>query len=57
MTVWSITNSVDYIDFSEYEFSVESVGKIKTGVTFTKVDSRVLNKELKNYINKELKNG
>jgi hypothetical protein len=56
MTAWTITNSVDYIEFSVNEFSAETIGKIRTGTTFTKVDVRVLGKELINYINKELKN-
>jgi len=55
--VWSITNSTGYINFPESEFSAETVGKMNTGVTFTKLeDIRVLNEELRNYINKEMKN-
>ena len=51
---WSITNSIDFIRFSERDITKDTQGKVNQNVTFTPIS--ILDKELLNFVNSE-KNG
>ncbi|MEI8202837.1 MAG: hypothetical protein WCH34_07490 [Bacteroidota bacterium] len=57
ISVWQITNSIDYIRFKEETITCESKGQIVQSVTFNKVDKEMLKTDLLNYIINEVKNG
>ncbi|MCL2219753.1 MAG: hypothetical protein FWB94_07710 [Chitinispirillia bacterium] len=54
--VWNISSSTDYIIFPSADFNADTEGRVTTGVTFTKVVFEALDKNLRDYISKELKN-
>lgn len=51
---WSITNSIDFIRFSERDITKDTQGTVNQNVTFTPIS--ILDKELLNFVNTE-KNG
>ena len=50
ISVWQVSNSIDYIQFNEDTITSESKGKICQSVTFNKVNKEMLRVELLNYI-------
>lgn len=51
---WSISNSIDFIHFSERDITKDTQGTVNQNVTFTPIS--ILDKELLNFVNRE-KNG
>ncbi|HOJ66649.1 MAG TPA: hypothetical protein PLZ54_06695 [Paludibacteraceae bacterium] len=57
MSIWNISNSIDYISFSDYNINESIVGTIRQSVVFTPISKEMLDKDLLNFINNEVKNG
>jgi hypothetical protein len=57
MIIWCITNSIDYISFSDDNINENTIGTIQQSVVFSLISKEVLNKDLLNFINKQDKNG
>ncbi len=57
MSIWNISNSIDYISFSERNINETTVGTIRQSVVFTPISKEMLDKDLLNFINNETKNG
>lgn len=55
--IWNISNSIDYITFSDRNIGVDTFGNIRQSVVFTPVSKEMLDKELLNFLEKEIKNG
>lgn len=55
--IWNISNSIDYITFSDRNIDVNTFGTIRQSVVFTPVSKELLNKELLNFLENEMKNG
>jgi hypothetical protein len=55
--IWNISNSIDYIIFSDRNIDVNTIGTIRQSVVFTPVSKELLNKELLNFLENEMKNG
>lgn len=55
--IWNISNSIDYITFSDRNIGVDTVGNIRQSVVFTPVSKELLDKELLNFLENEIKNG
>ncbi len=55
--VWNISNSIDFIKFSNENIDVNTFGTIHQSVVFTPVSKELLNKELLNFLENEIKNG
>ncbi len=55
--IWNISNSMDYITFSERNIDMNTIGTIRQSVVFTPVSKELLDKELLNYLESEIKNG
>ncbi|GAB4348445.1 MAG: hypothetical protein OHK0038_27880 [Flammeovirgaceae bacterium] len=55
--VWNISNSIDYIRFSDKNIDANTFGTIRQSVVFTPVNKELLNKELLNFLENEIKNG
>jgi hypothetical protein len=57
MSIWNISNSIDYISFSDRIINENTVGTIRQSVVFTPISKEMLDKDLLNFINSEIKNG
>lgn len=57
LRVWNISNSMDYIQFAGENISIDTEGEIVQSVIFNKVNQEMLHKELRSFIQQELKNG
>ena len=55
--IWNISNSIDYITFSDRNIDMNTIGTIRQSVVFTPVSKELLDKELLNYLESEIKNG
>lgn len=55
--IWNISNSIDYITFSDRNIDVDTFGTIRQSVVFTPVNKELLDKELLNFLENEMKNG
>lgn len=55
--IWNISNSIDYITFSDRNIDANTFGTIRQSVVFTPVSKELLNKELLNFLENEMKNG
>jgi len=55
--IWNISNSSDYITFSDGNIDVDTLGTIRQSVVFTPVSKELLDKELLNFLENEMKNG
>jgi hypothetical protein len=55
--IWNISNSIDYITFSDRNIDENTFGTIRQSVVFTPVSKELLNKELLNFLENEIKNG
>ena len=55
--IWNISNSIDYITFSDRNIGVDTFGTIRQSVVFTPVSKELLDKELLNFLENEMKNG
>jgi hypothetical protein len=55
--IWNISNSIDYITFSDRNIDMNTIGIIRQSVVFTSVSKELLDKELINYLEYEIKNG
>jgi hypothetical protein len=56
ITIWNISNSIDYISFSERNIDKDTTGTIRQSVVFTPISKEMLDKDLLNFINNETKN-
>lgn len=57
ITIWNISNSIDYISFSDRNIDDNTVGTITQSVVFTPISIEMLDKDLLNFIYNETKNG
>lgn len=57
LNIWNISNSIDYISFSDRNINETTVGTILQSVVFTPISKEMLDKDLLNFINNETKNG
>lgn len=57
MSIWNISNSIDYISFSVKDINETTVGTIRQSVVFTPISKEMLDKDLLNFINNETNNG
>jgi len=57
MSIWNISNSIDYISFLDRSINENTVGTIRQSVVFTPISKEMLDKDLLNFINNETKNG
>lgn len=57
LNIWNISNSIDYISFSDRNIDETTVGTIRQSVVFTPISKEMLDKDLLNFINNETKNG
>jgi hypothetical protein len=55
--IWNISNSIDYITFSDRNIDMNTTGTIRQSVVFTPVSRELLDKELLNFLENEMKNG
>lgn len=55
--IWNISNSIDYITFLDRNIDANTFGTIRQSVVFTPVSKELLNKELLNFLENEMKNG
>ncbi len=55
--IWNISNSIDYITFSDRNIDANTFGTIRQSVVFTPVSKELLNEELLNFLENEMKNG
>ncbi len=55
--IWNISNSIDYIAFPDKNIDMNSIGTIRQSVVFTPVSKELLDKELLNFLENEVKNG
>lgn len=55
--IWNISNSIDYIIFLDRNIDMNSVGTIRQSVVFTPVSREMLDKDLLNFLENEMKNG
>jgi len=55
--IWNISNSIDYIIFTEKSIDKNTTGTIRQSVVFTPVSREMLDKDLLNFLENELKNG
>jgi len=55
--IWNISNSIDYITFSDRNVGKDTVGNIRQSVVFTPVSKELLDKELLNFLENAMKNG
>lgn len=56
ITIWNVTNSIDYISFSDRNINENTVGTIRQSVVFTPISKEMLDKDLLKFINNETKN-
>jgi len=57
MSIWNISNSIDYIIFSDRNINETTVGTIRQSVVFTPISKEMLDKDLLNFIKNETING
>jgi hypothetical protein len=57
LSIWNISNSIDYISFSDRNINETTVGTIRQSVVFTPISKEMLDKDLLNLINNETING
>lgn len=57
MSIWNISNSIDYISFSDQNINETTVGTIRQSVVFTPISKEMIDKDLLNFFNNETKNG
>lgn len=57
MSIWNISNSIDYISFSDRNINETTVGTIRQSVVFTPISKEMLDKDLLNFIKHETING
>lgn len=55
--IWNISNSIDYITFSDRNIGVDTFGNIRQSVVITPVSKEMLDNELLNFLENEIKNG
>lgn len=55
--IWNISNSIDYITFSDINIDMDTFGHICQSVVFTPVSKEMLDKELLTFLENEIKNG
>ncbi len=55
--IWNISNSIDYIVFSEGNIDKDTTGTIRQSVVFTPVSKEMLDKDLLSFIDNEIRNG
>ncbi|MEZ4776103.1 MAG: hypothetical protein R3D00_23220 [Bacteroidia bacterium] len=55
--IWNVSNSIDYITFSDSIIDKNTQGTIRQSVVFTPVSKEMLDKDLLNFIENEVKNG
>jgi hypothetical protein len=56
MSIWNISNSIDYIKFPDKIITETTVGTIQQSVVFTQITKEMIDKDLLNFINNEVKN-
>jgi hypothetical protein len=57
ISIWNISNSIDYISFSDKIINENTVGTIRQSVVFTPISKEMLDKDLLNFINSVTNNG
>mgnify|MGYP007115137319 FL=1 len=57
ISIWNISNSIDYIIFSDRNINETTVGTIRQSVVFTPISKEMLDKDLLNFIKNETING
>ena len=55
--IWNISNSIDYITFLDKNIDKNTQGTIRQSVVFTPVSKELLEKDLLNFIENDLRNG
>jgi hypothetical protein len=55
--IWNISNSIDYITFLDKNIDKNTQGTIRQSVVFTPVSKELLDKDLLNFIENEIRNG
>ncbi|MEZ4935960.1 MAG: hypothetical protein R2799_00040 [Crocinitomicaceae bacterium] len=57
LRIWNISNSIDYITFLDKNIDRSTKGTIRQSVVFTPVSKEMLDKDLLNFIQNEIRNG
>lgn len=57
ITIWNVSNSIDYISFSDKNIDKNTIGTIKQSVVFTPISTAMITKDFLNFIKNETKNG